>query len=64
MEIITQPGSLSLVGNMHHVVISSSSDISFVLSYHGNAESIVQHTYSPNDNGLIDIDLKNIILSL
>ena len=64
MEIITQPGSLSLVGNMHHVVISSSTDISFVLSYHGNAESIVQHTYSPNDNGLIDIDLKNIILPL
>ena len=64
MEILTYPSALSLVGNMNRLVIASNTDIAFVLTCNGSSEAIVQHTYSPNNAGQIEIDLKNIIQPL
>ena len=64
MEILTYPSALSLVGNMNHVVITANADVAFVLTCNGSSQPIVQHTYSPNDAGRIEVDLKNIILPL
>lgn len=62
MEIITQPNALSMVGNINRLVLASITDVAFVLTCNG--DTIVQHTYSPNDAGRIEIDLKNIIQPL
>lgn len=64
MDILVQPSVLSLVGNMNHVVIYSTTDVAFVLTVDGNNVPVVQHTYSPNDQNRIEIDLKNIIQPL
>ncbi len=64
MEITQYPSTLNLAGNMNHVIISSATDVAFVLAYEDTEEVIVEHTYSPNDRNLIEIDLKNIILPL
>ena len=64
MEITQYPSALNLAGNMNHVIISSATDVAFVLAYEDTEEVIVEHTYSPNDRNLIEIDLKNIILPL
>lgn len=65
MEIIKQPAAVSLAGNMQRIVIAAASDISFILYVmNGNntKEAVVKHTYTPNDNGQVEIDVSSIVL--
>lgn len=67
MQIITQPDSISLVGNIKHIVVSTDTDIRLVLSVQNEDnewETVVQHTYSPNASGIVEIDAKTIVLPL
>lgn len=64
MDILLKPDSLSLVGSMNHIVISATNDITFVLKYADNNQVIVQHTYIPNKDKKIDINLETIITPL
>lgn len=59
MNIQQSPLSLSLLGNMLHLVISSNADVTMTLSL-GN-EQLVAHTYSPDSAGMIDVDLRDIV---
>ena len=64
MDIILKPDSLSLTGSMHHFIISSTQEVTFILKYADSNEIIVQHTYTPNKTKRIEIDLENIITPL
>lgn len=67
MQIITKPDSISLVGNIKHIVVSTDTDIRLVLSVQNEDnvwETIVQHTYSPNASGIVEIDVKTIVIPL
>ena len=64
MDILLKPDSLSLAGSMNHIVISATNDITFVLKYADNNQVIVQHTYIPNKDKKIDINLETIITPL
>lgn len=63
MNILIQPSSLSLVGSMNHIVISTENEVSFVLA-DGSGNTIVKHLYVPSETNRIEVDLKNIILPL
>lgn len=63
MNILIQPNSLSLVGSMNHIVISTENEVSFVLA-DGSGNTIVKHLYVPSETNRIEVDLKNIILPL
>lgn len=63
MNILIQPNSLSLVGSMNHIVISTENEVSFVLA-DGSGNAIVKHLYVPSETNRIEVDLKNIILPL
>lgn len=63
MDILIQPSSLSLVGSMNHIVISTENEVSFVLA-DGSGNTIVKHLYVPSETSRIEVDLKNIILPL
>lgn len=55
-----------MVGSMNAFEIynDSKTDVVFALRYHGADQNIVQHTYTPNDEHRITVDVKDIILPL
>ena len=55
-----------MVGSMNAFEIynDSKTDVVFALRYHGAEQNIVQHTYTPNDEHRITVDVKDIILPL
>lgn len=59
MTIQQSPASLSLLGNMQHLIVSSDADVTMILSL-GN-EQLVAYTYSPDSAGMIDVDLCDIV---
>ncbi len=64
MDIIIRPDNISLVGSMKRVVVSTKEEITFILSYAENGAPIVQHTYTPDGHGRIEISLEDIIAPL
>ena len=64
MDIIIKPDNISLVGSMKRIVISTQKEITFVLSYAENDAPIVQHTYTPDAHGRVEISLEDIIAPL
>lgn len=55
-----------MVGSMNAFEIynDSKADVVFALRYQGAEQNIVQHTYTPNDEHRITVDVKDIILPL
>ena len=55
-----------MVGSMNvfEIYNDSKTDVVFALRYHGTEQNIVQHTYTPNDEHRITVDVKDIILPL
>lgn len=55
-----------MVGSMNAFEIynDSKTDVVFALRYQGAEQNIVQHTYTPNDEHRITVDVKDIILPL
>lgn len=66
IQVLLYPDALSLVGSMNAFEIynDSKTDVVFALRYHGAEQNIVQHTYTPNDEHRISVDVKDIILPL
>ena len=64
MDILKFPSDISLSGNMQKCIISTPYDISFVLIDDTKEETIVEHSYSPSADHLIEVDLKPIIQPL
>lgn len=66
IQVLLYPDALSLVGSMNAFEIYSDSktDVVFALRYQGAEQNIVQHTYTPNDEHRITVDVKDIILPL
>ena len=66
IQVLLYPDALSMVGSMNAFEIYSDSktDVVFALRYHGAEQNIVQHTYTPNDEHRITVDVKDIILPL
>ena len=66
IQVLLYPDALSLVGSMNAFEIynDSKTDVVFALRYHGAEQNIVQHTYTPNDEHRITVDVKDIILPL
>lgn len=64
MNILIEPDSLSLVGAMNPFEIAATDDVTFVLQEVGVDKVIVQHTYTPNQNGRITLQMKDVILPL
>ena len=62
MDILLRPDALSLVGSMNHFVISSSSEITFVLK--SQDDVIIRHSYTPGPTGRIEISLEDIVMPL
>lgn len=50
--------------NAFEIYNDSKADVVFALRYHGAEQNIVQHTYTPNDEHRITVDVKDIILPL
>ena len=61
MAILTQPAALSLSGNIEKFLISTTEDVSFVLSK-GNKE-ILSAVYTPGSGKQISIDIREIVES-
>lgn len=66
IQVLLYPDALSLVGSMNAFEIynDSETDVVFDLRYQGAEQNIVQHTYTPNDEHRITVDVKDIILPL
>ena len=66
IQVLLYPDALSLVGSMNAFEIynDSKTDVVFALRYQGSSTNIVQHTYTPNDEHRITVDVKDIILPL
>lgn len=64
MDILLKPDSLCLSGSMNHFVISTNNELTFVLKYADTDTPIVQHTYTPNKQNRIEVDLESIITPL
>ena len=66
IQVLLYPDALSLVGSMNvfEIYNDSKTDVVFALRYHGAEQNIVQHTYTPNDEHRITVDVKDIILPL
>lgn len=66
IQVLLYPDALSLVGSMKAFEIynDSKTDVVFALRYQGAEQNIVQHTYTPNDEHRITVDVKDIILPL
>lgn len=64
MDILLKPDSLSLAGAMNHFIIAANNEVSFVLKFADTETTIVQHVYSPNKAGRIEIDLESIVVPL
>lgn len=63
MDILKRPGSLSLSGNMSRIVVATTHELLFVLRDSSGA-AIVENSYSPNDQGRVEIDVKSIVTPL
>ena len=50
--------------NAFEIYNDSKTDVVFALRYQGAEQNIVQHTYTPNDEHRITVDVKDIILPL
>lgn len=50
--------------NAFEIYNDSKTDVVFALRYQGSEQNIVQHTYTPNDEHRITVDVKDIILPL
>lgn len=61
MAILQKPETLSLLGNMKQFIISSGSDVSFQL--YDDEELIVEEKYTPNKQGRVTIDIKQLVQS-
>lgn len=59
MTILQKPDALSFSLNILPFRISSTEQVSFIL-YHGENE-ILSHLYEPNTDGVVEIDLRDII---
>lgn len=64
IDIVIRPDSISLVGSMKRIVISATKEVTFVLSLKESDVPIVQHTYTSNSKGRIEIRLEDIISPL
>lgn len=66
IQVLLYPDAQSLVGSMNAFEIydDSKTDVVFALRYQGAEQNIVQHTYTPNDEHRITVDVKDIILPL
>ena len=66
IQVLLYPDALSMVGSMNAFEIynDSKTDVVFALRYQGSEQNIVQHTYTPNDEHRITVDVKDIILPL
>lgn len=64
IDIVIRPDSISLVGSMKRIVISATKEVTFVLSLKDSDVPIVQHTYTSNSKGRIEIRLEDIISPL
>lgn len=66
IQVLLYPDALSMVGSMNvfEIYNDSKTDVVFALRYHGTEQNIVQHTYTPNDEHRITVDVKDIILPL
>ena len=66
IQVLLYPDALSMVGSMNAFEIynDSKTDVVFALRYQGAEQNIVQHTYTPNDEHRITVDVKDIILPL
>ena len=64
MDILKFPSDISLSGNMQKCIISTPYDISFVLTDNTTGEVVIEHSYSPSADHLIEVDLKPIIQPL
>ena len=66
IQVLLYPDALSLVGSMNvfEIYNDSKTDVVFALRYQGAEQNIVQHTYTPNDEHRITVDVKDIILPL
>lgn len=64
IDIVIRPDSISLVGSMKRIVISATKEVTFVLSLKESDVPIVQHTYTPNSKGRIEIRLEDILSPL
>lgn len=62
MTITPQPESLCLTGNMASIRVTTDTDITMTLTS-GNDE-LLTHTYSPTADNIVDINLRDIVLSL
>ena len=62
MEILRQPDSLSLLGNLKPFQVSSLEDVAFSLSVNqGGADILLlQEAYTPDSSGLITIDVEEV----
>ncbi|WP_454897717.1 hypothetical protein [Alloprevotella tannerae] len=49
---------------MNHFIIAANNEVSFVLKFADTETTIVQHVYSPNKAGRIEIDLESIVVPL
>jgi len=61
MYIKIYPDSLSLVGNMNHLLVESTEDVSFSIKVEGLSSDLVERVYSPNSNHLLEINLYDIV---
>ncbi|RGN43837.1 MULTISPECIES: hypothetical protein [unclassified Bacteroides] len=61
MTIIIKPGDLNLSGNLDRFRISSAEKVAFRLRL-GN-EYLLSQTYDPNPEGIIEIDVKDVVES-
>lgn len=66
IQVLLYPDALSMVGSMNvfEIYNDSKTDVVFALRYQGAEQNIVQHTYTPNDEHRITVDVKDIILPL
>jgi len=59
MTINQRPDTLTLVGNMQHLVVTVDRDVTVAVSTGGS--NVAQRTFSPNGDGKVEIDLYDIV---
>ena len=64
MDILLKPDALSLSGSMKHFVIAASNEVSFMLKVADGGPILVQHTYTPNKQRQVEIDIEGIVQPL
>lgn len=64
IDIVIKPDNISLVGSMKRIVISATKEVTFVLSLAESDVPIVQHAYTPNSKGRIEIGIEDILSPL